>query len=76
MLRLENRNEVLNAIPRVLSDTLCNPRNTPDFMLFELQVAIKDCVLELLKERLFVEMNLLRDELVLELCREAITIRR
>ena len=51
----------------ILSNTLRNPSETPDLLFLELHVRVEHCVLELLQERLLVEMHLVKEEPILEL---------
>ena len=44
----KNRYEVLNPIPRILSNTLGNPSQVPDLLFFQLHVTIEHAKLELL----------------------------
>lgn len=71
-MQLEDRDEVLNAIPSILSNAFCDPRYTTDLMFFELEVAVEHGVLELLEEGLLVEVDFMRDKAVFQLCRDAV----
>ena len=63
---LESANILSNPLPIILSDTLRDPSKTPDLLLLQLDVAVKHGVRELLEERELVQVNLLREEPVLE----------
>ena len=67
----ENRYKVLNSVPRLLCDTLGDPRQVPDLLLLELEVSVEHAVLELLQERQLVVVHLRDEELVLQLRRDA-----
>jgi len=58
--------KIINPIPRVLGDTLRNPRQTPNLMLLQLDIAIKHPILELLQERHLIQMHLHREETVFQ----------
>ena len=63
----ENRNEVLNAIPCILSNTLRDPCDISDLLLLQPEVSIEHRVLELLQEGEFIEVHLSLKEPVLQL---------
>ena len=67
----ENRYKVLNPVPRLLCDTLGDPRQVPDLLLLELEVSVEHAILELLQERQLVVVHLRDEELVLQLRRDA-----
>jgi hypothetical protein len=53
-----------------LRDTLRNPSDIPDFLFFQLEVAVEYAVLELLQERLFVIMDLHGEESFFQFARQ------
>ena len=63
---LESANIFSDPLPVILSDAFGDPRQTPDLLLLQLDVAVKYGVRELLEERKLVQVNLLCEEPVLE----------
>lgn len=53
-------------IPRILSNALRNPRQTPNLMLFQLDITIKHPIMELLEECLLIQMHLHGEEAVFQ----------
>src|SRR5258708_35191899 len=64
LLPSENRNKVLNAVPRILSNTLRNPCNISDLLFLQPKVRVEHRVLELLQKREFVEVHFRLEESV------------
>ena len=64
---LECANILPNPFPVILSNALSDPSKTPDLLLLQLDVAVKHSVRELLEERKLVQVDLLREEPVLEM---------
>ena len=65
----EDRDKVLNTIPRILGDTLRDPCDSSDLLLLQLEVRVEHRVLELLQEGEFVQVHLSLEESVLQLSR-------
>ena len=59
-------NEILYPVPRILRNTLCNPRHGPNLLLLEPNITVENGIVELLQECLLIQMDLLDKEPVFE----------
>ena len=57
---LKDWNVVVDLGPMSLSDALCNPDDVPAFLLLQLQERVEDAEVELLHERVDVQLDLKR----------------
>ena len=56
----------MNTVSRILSNTLCDPSQGPNLLLFQPKIAVKYSVIELLQECLLVQVDFLDEEPVFE----------
>lgn len=63
---LKDGDVVVDPLLLTLADTLRDPNNIADLLLLELQERVEQCIVELLLERLLVQVDLVLKEAVLQ----------